>query len=267
MASKFVIVIQLALVAALAAFATACAPSASQLQKTMEDHPEILFNAIEKNPDKFMDVVQKAAEKARGSQAERAQKEEEQRLTDEMKNPLKPVIDENSISTGPKDAPIQIVEYSDFQCPFCQRGYMTMEELLKKYDGKVHFVYKNLPLPMHPMALPAAKRFQAIALQSPEKAFKYYPAVFANQQKLNSEGEKFLDTAAKKAGADLAKMKKDMDSEKVSERLKADQEEAQKFGISGTPGFIVNGVSVRGAYPISTFDDIISKTAPSVKGG
>ncbi|MGZ6265262.1 MAG: DsbA family protein, partial [Bdellovibrionota bacterium] len=125
--------------------------------------------------------------------------------------------------------------------------------------GKVEFMFKNLPLPMHPMSMPAAKRFEAIALQSPEKAYKYHNEVFANQRELNAKGEKFLDEVAKKVGANVAQMKKDMDGEKVKARIQADMQEAEKFGISGTPGFIVQGVSIRGAYPFETFKGIIDK--------
>jgi protein-disulfide isomerase len=242
-----------------------CTPSPSVMQKMMEDHPEVLFGTIEKNPDKFMEVVQKAAGQAQQKNAENQAKEEKDRVAKELEHPLVAEMPEDRAQRGEKNAPITIVEYSDFQCPFCQRGYQTTEEVLKKYEGKVHFMYKHLPLPMHPFAMPAAKRYEAIALQSSDKALKYYHEVFKNQGELSSKGEKFLDSAAKKAGADMAKMKADLDSKKVMDRINADMEEAKKFGFSGTPGFIVSGVSIRGAYPASTFSEIIDKKLASAK--
>jgi protein-disulfide isomerase len=160
---------------------------------------------------------------------------------------------------GPKDAPITIVEYSDFECPYCSRGYRTIQEVKEKYKGKIRFVFKHLPLDFHPMAMPAAQYFEAIALQSPEKAYKFHDYVFENQDKLKTGKEKFLDEAARKAGADLAKVKTDMKSDTVMKRIEADMEEAKQFGISGTPGFIINGVSLRGAYPADKFAEIIDR--------
>jgi protein-disulfide isomerase len=238
---------------------SSCAPSASQMTALLENNPEILTKAIEKNPDKFMEAVNKAAQAAQGKAQENAQKEEQAKIEEEFKNPLKADIQESTPAIGVKTAPITIVEYTDFQCPFCSRGYQTMEAVRKAYGDKVRLVIKNLPLPMHPLAMPAAKRFEALMIQSPAKAFAYYHDVFTNQEKMGSGGEKFLDAAVKKAGGDLAKVKKDMDSDKVSEKIKADMAEAEKFGFSGTPGFIVEGVSVRGAYPFETFKNIIDR--------
>jgi len=151
------------------------------------------------------------------------------------------------------------VEYSDFQCPYCQRGFGTVEEVRRKYGNKIRFVLKHLPLDFHGMAMPAAKRFEAIARQSDEKAYAFHDEVFANQERLVAEGEKFLDATAEKVGANVAKMKKDMESQDVRKTIQADMDEARKFGFSGTPGFIVGGVSLRGAYPAVRFEEIIDR--------
>jgi len=245
---------------------TACAPTEKQVQEVIEKNPKIVFSAIENHPDEFMEVVQKAAQSAQRKSAENQEKKEAERQAEEAKNPLKPEITAESASEGPTDAPITIVEYSDFQCPYCGRGYTTVREVLKNYEGKVRFVYKNLPLPMHPLALPAAKRFEAILMQDPKKAFLYHNEIFENQDKLNAQGEKFLDAVAKKVGADMKRLKADMDGDKVKARLDADKAEAEKFNFSGTPGFIVNGISIRGAYPFETFKTLIDKQLASAGG-
>jgi protein-disulfide isomerase len=241
------------------ALALASCASESQIKSAIEKNPDILFNAIEKNPEKFMDTVQKAAQQAQRRGQEDQEKEEKMRVENEMKNPLTPELPADRAYKGPANAPITVVEYSDFQCPFCERGFRVVQQILEAYPGKVRFLFKNLPLPMHPLAMPAHQRFEAIALQDPVKAYKFHDEVFANQAKLNSGGEKWLDATAKKVGADVARMKKDMVGDKVKARIEADMAEAEKFGISGTPGFVVAGVSVRGAYPFATFKEIIDK--------
>lgn len=237
-----------------------CAPSAPQLKKVMEDNPDILYSVIQKDPKKFLDVVNEAAQKAR-VQAEQQMAEEETKMREEeFSNPKTPEVTEGRAFAGAKDAPVTIVEYSDFQCPFCRRGNNTMKELLSKYDGKVKVVFKNFPIErIHPMALPASKYYEAIALQDIEKANKFKDEVFNNQEELNGDGEKFLDAAAKKVGANLAKVKKDIDSEEVNKRIAADRAEAEKFGFSGTPGYLINGVSLKGAYPVEEFASIIDR--------
>lgn len=244
---------------AVAVIFAACAPSPKQLQKTLEEHPEILVGAFEKNPAQLMEAIQKAAEASRGAQQANAEKAEKERTEKEFANPLVAENLDGRVAKGPANAPVTIVEYTDFQCPFCARGYQTMEQVVKAYGDQVRIIVKHLPLPNHPMAVPAAKRYEAIAKQDHKKALAFYSEVFSKQDKLNQDQEKFLDAAAKKVGADVAKMKKDMESPEVGAIIQADMAEAQKFGINGTPGFIVGGVSVKGAYPFETFKGIIDR--------
>lgn len=235
-----------------------CAPSAPQIKKVMEDNPDILYSVIQKDPAKFLQVVNDAAQKARAGEEQRFAEEEAKAREEEMKNPKKPEIADNRAFQGTKDAAITIVEYSDFQCPFCKRGNQTMAALLKQYDGKVKVVFKNFPIErIHPMALPASKMYEAIALQDIGKAAKFKHAVFENQEALNQGGEKFIEKAAKDVGANVAKAKKDMDGEEVKKRIDADRAEAEKFGFSGTPGYLINGISLKGAYPVDEFKKIM----------
>ncbi len=247
------------MLAGLAFVLTACAPSAKQLKEAIEKDPSIVFVAIEKDPEKFIEVVNKAARDAQAKGAEKAQQDESKKRDEEFANPLKAKIDENRAILGPKDAKITIVEYSDFECPYCTRGYQTIKEVLKAYPNDVRIVFKHLPLDFHPKALPAAKYFEAVARQGADKAYKYHDAIFEGQSELRTKGEAFMKEAAKKAGADMKKLEKDLADPKLMDRINEDMEEAKQFNFSGTPGFLINGVSLRGAYPFSEFKTIIDR--------
>jgi len=247
------------MLAGLALALSACAPSAKQIKEAVEKDPSIVFVAIEKDPEKFIEVVNKAARDAQQKGAEKAAGEETKKRDEEFANPLKPEIDPARAMEGPADAKITIVEYSDFECPYCSRGYQTVKEVQKAYPGQIRFVFKHLPLEFHPKAMPAAKYFEAVARQGAEKAYKFHDAIFENQSDLRSKGEGFLKEAAKKAGADMAKLTKDLNDPKLMDRINADMEEAKKFNFSGTPGFLINGVSLRGAYPFPEFKSIIDR--------
>lgn len=230
-----------------------------QIEKAIEENPDIVFNAIKKNPKRFVEVVNEAVRTAQEGSREDEAKEEAKRLEEEFKNPKQAAVEDGRVIFGPKDAPITIIEYSDFQCPYCARGYQTVKEVQKMYGDKVRIVFKHLPLDFHPLAMPASKYFEAIAMQDHKKAEKFHDEIFNDQKGLNQDGEKFLDRAAKKVGADLAKVKKDINSEGVTKRIAADMEEAKKFEFSGTPGFLINGVSLKGAYPPPEFKKIIDR--------
>lgn len=187
------------------------------------------------------------------------QKAEADQREAEYKNPKKPKLSKDRAVLGSLSAPIVIVAYSDFQCPYCSRGANTVEEVRKKYGNKVAFMFKHLPLPFHSMAQPAAEYFEAIAIQDPKKAYRFHDEVFKSQSQLQSGGEGLLSEIAKKVGADLARLKKDIKSPQVQKRIEEDKQEAQSFQISGTPGFVVAGISLKGAYPIEAFEEIIER--------
>lgn len=241
------------------ALATGCSPSASQLKETLESNPDILTNAIEKNQTVIMDALQKAAQEVQRASRDRMVKEQQSLREEEFKNPKKPALSGDRASRGPEDAAIVLVEYADFQCQFCKRGFDTVREVEKKYGKDVRFYYKHLPLDFHPLAMPAAKRFEAIALQSTEQAMMFHDEVFANQHRLGQEKEKFLDDVAGKVGADVARMKKDMEGPEVQQRIAADMEEARRFGFEGTPSFLVAGISLKGAVPLQEFETVIER--------
>lgn len=237
----------------------ACTPSAKQLKEAIEKDPSIVFVAIEKDPEQFIEVVNKAAREAQQKGAEKAQQDEQAARDNEFKNPLQPKIQEGRAFSGSKEAPVTIIEYSSFECPYCARGAQTMKEVASSYPTQVKFIYKHLPLDFQPKSLPAAKYFEAIALQSAEMAFKFKGLVFEDQATLKSKGEDFLKEVAKKVGANMTKLAKDINDPKIMELINADIEEARSFGITGTPGFIINGVSLKGAYPFAEFKSIIDR--------
>lgn len=238
-----------------------CAPNAKQLKEAIEKDPSIVFAAIEKAPDKFIEVVMKAQQEAQKVAGDRAQEEEKKQREEEFKNPLKPQVDEARVIFGNKSAPITIVEFSDFQCPYCSRGFQTIQEVRKAYGDKVRVVFKHLPLDFHPLAMPAARYFEALALQDHAKAEKFHDTVFENQAMLKDKdkGEGYFKEVAKKVGADMKKLEASLKDESITKRIAADMEEAKKFSMSGTPGFVINGVSLKGAYPVASFKEIIDR--------
>lgn len=246
----------------------AACTSKSQIEQAIKNNPEILFNAIKENPKKFLDTVNEAVRVAQEGARDEERKNEETRMEEEFKNPKKPIIDDKHAMFGNKDAPVTIVVYSDFQCPYCSRGYQTIKQVEKEYGDKVRVIYKELPLDIHPMAMPAAKYFEAVLLQDVKKAEKFHDAVYENQKALGEGREKFLKDTAKKVGANMTKLEKDVNSDAVAAKIKGDMEEAQKFEFSGTPGYLVNGISIRGAYPFPEFKKIIDRVlASNAKAG
>ena len=230
----------------------------ARLEQTLVNNPQILTNIIEKNPDKFVIAFQNAVKQGQQKIVEQRKLNEEIELKKAIDKPLKPNIRKDELIRGTKGAPITIVEYSDFECPYCSKGFETVKGLLKKYDGKIQFVYKHLPLSFHKNALIASQYYEAIRLQSEDMAIRFHDSLFTNQNKLKS-GEKFLKSLSKKLGANIPRLDRDLNSETVKLRIAEDLAEASRFGMEGTPGFLLNGVPIRGAYPVEYFDAVISR--------
>lgn len=229
-----------------------------QMSKVLKEDPKILTEAIEKHPAEFITALQNAAKNAQEAMGKQREEEEKKKLEESFDKPLQAEIRKDETIRGAKDGPITLIEYSDFECPFCSRGYETVMQLMDKYPGKIRFIYKHLPLSFHEQAMPAAQYYEAVRLQDEKKAFAFHDEIFKNQAKLKN-GKAFLDATAKKVGADMARLKKDVDSEAVKNRIEADIKEAGSFGMQGTPGFLLNGVPVRGAYPAEYFVSLIDE--------
>ncbi len=231
--------------------------SREDLKKALDANPDLVLGALKKaDRMRFFEIIVESQQEYQKNKAKEEAKREEQEREKAFKNPLKPELGESARARGNANAPITIVEYSDFQCPYCSQGYKNLEQLRKKHGDQLRVVFKNFPLSFHPLALPAAQWFEALALQSPEKAWAFHDTLFENQSKL---GEDYYKLLTKDLGLDVAKAAKDAASEAVKNKIEADIQEAKKFGIEGTPAYLINGVPLRGAYPVEAFEQIISK--------
>lgn len=163
---------------------------------------------------------------------------------------------------GSPTAPIVLIEYSDFQCPFCSMIYPTLKKLVTESNGQIAWIYREFPLTsIHPNANPAANAAECIAEQLGNDGFwKFADAVFADQSKLSSS---FYTSEAKALGADPTKFAACMSASKYQGRIDADSSEAQAAGGNGTPFTVVfntkngKGEPVSGALPYAQFVSVI----------
>lgn len=177
--------------------------------------------------------------------------------------PRLPVNIERTPLRGPADAPVTIVEFSDFQCPFCKRMQSTIEELRQKYPDTVNWRFKDLPLvSIHSGALYAAEASRCAGEQG--KFWEYRDSLF-KEARVTDEIHPGL---AEKLELDKVAFESCLTSRKYKEAVEADSEEAQSLGISGTPAFVVNGILLSGARPIEEFTRVIdSELKLAGKGG
>jgi protein-disulfide isomerase len=165
---------------------------------------------------------------------------------------------------GNPDADVTIIEFSDFQCPYCARAANTVEEVLEKHGDDVRFAYLQFPLGNHPWARPASIAALCAAQQDDEAFWTLHDSYFANQRTL-TPGNVLAQSRGFLAGADLdidqwATCAEDSDSAAHQEAVTTLEEHvalAQELGVTGTPGFFVNGRFVNGAQPVETFDALI----------
>jgi protein-disulfide isomerase len=172
----------------------------------------------------------------------------------------------SSPTKGPKDAPLTVIVFSDFQCPFCQRVEPTLAQMEKEYGGKVRMVWKNYPLPFHQNAMPAAEA--AMAADAQGKFWPMHDKLFANNTALDRPS---LEKYAQELGLNMSKFKADLDSGKYKSTIEAEAKEGSTLGVSGTPAVFINGRKISGAYPFDTFkkiadEELAKKTGQKKRG-
>lgn len=154
---------------------------------------------------------------------------------------------------GPKDAKITIVEFSDFQCPFCQRFHTTMQQVMSEYKDSVRWVYKHFPLDsIHPHARKAAEASECAAEQG--KFWEYADKLFENQAVLSDD---LYSKLASDLGLNRSKFSDCMAAGKMASIVEADYQQGIAAGVNGTPGNFINGQSVPGAVPFAQVKSII----------
>jgi len=167
--------------------------------------------------------------------------------------PLREAVAATGPVRGPVEAPVTIIEFSDFQCPFCGQFAPTLHEILAKYPKQVRLVYRHLPVTkLHPNAEKAAEA--AVCAQDQGKFWEMYDTLFAEQ---NALGVDALKEKAKRLGLDTAIFDECLDSGKSEQAIQADARAAEALGITGTPASFINGRLVNGTASVDQLSRII----------
>ncbi len=194
-----------------------------------------------------------------GVQARRAEYlneiRKEARVEIHLDPPRIPVDVATGTAKGPEGAPITLVEFSDYQCPFCARSQGTVDQVLSKYSEKIRHVFMDFPLvQIHPQAQPASVASRCAGAQG--KFWEFHKVLFERQKELSADNYKKW---AGELGLDGEKFAACLDSKQFDAAIQQSVEAGKSAGITGTPGFLVNGVAIKGAQPVEVFISLIDE--------
>lgn len=162
-------------------------------------------------------------------------------------SPQIPVTEQDHIR-GNKSAAVTLIEFSDFQCPFCSRFHPSAAQALAEYGDQIRWVYRHFPLDqIHPNARPAAEASECLAEQKGNDGFwAFADGLFANQARL---GLALYQELAQQQGVDMAQFNDCVAQRKYQDKVESDYQLGVKLGVNGTPGSFLNGTPIRGAIP------------------
>lgn len=218
------------------------------LRQVLAENPDIVLDVLKNNSEAVLEIAQQG-NILRKRKAMLAQWKQD------AKSP-KTIDLEGRAFRGSMNAPVTIVSYSDFTCPYCRQAEYVIAELLKKYNGKVRVTFKALPKD-DAYSLAAAQYATAAFALDAEKGWEFFDALFDGIALFERDAETFLKDTSSRLGYDLKKLKSEAGSPAVQTRLEEDRAEADRFGISGTPYFMVNDLLVRGAVSKDLFEEAI----------
>lgn len=210
---------------------------------------EQVLQIIRKHPEIIIESVQ-AYQKQRQEQQQQAQ----QAFVQSMKTNPRTIVGQ-SPTTGAKAGKVVLVEFSDFQCPYCAAAHDTLKQFMVKHQDEVMLVYKHFPLmTIHDQAMPAAKAAWSAGQQG--KFWEYHDALFTNQKRL---GEPLYQETAKALGLDLKRFDRDRASKAAEAAINQDILLAEKLGVEGTPFFVMNGAVLSGSVNSSELEAALAK--------
>ncbi|HEX9592108.1 MAG TPA: thioredoxin domain-containing protein [bacterium] len=164
-----------------------------------------------------------------------------------------PVSPGDAPSKGPADAPVVVIEYSDFQCPYCQSTSEIMRQLVEKFPNKIRFVFKNHPLPnLHKDAQLAAEA--ALAAKAQGKFWEMHDLLFAFRDAL---GRTDLEGYARSIGLDMARFNRDLDNRVYAVQVAKEAQEVIDIGATGVPAVFVNGLFIKGSKPLEVYEEAV----------
>ena len=227
------------------------------VRQVIRENPNLILDILKENSETVLEIAQRG-DMLRKRRALLAQWEQD------AKTP-KNINLKGRVFRGNVSAPVTIVTFSDFTCPFCLRAEQVIDHLLKKYDGKVRVTFKALPKENDSFSLAAAQYATAALMLDPVKGWKFFDTLFNNMPLFERDTENFIRDTAARLGFDLRRLKAEAGSPAVQQRLADDRREADTLGITGTPFFVVNDLMVRGAVARDLFEQAVEK-ALELKG-
>jgi protein-disulfide isomerase len=230
------------------------APTDAEIQKVYDDNKEDLQGqTLDQVKPQILEYLK--AEKAQGRRLAFIQElKTKYKTVDKLRAPTVDVATAGRPERGGAKAPITIVEFSDYQCPFCKRGEDSAQKVFDTYGDKVRIVFRNYPLPFHERARPAAEA--SLCANAQGKFWEYNKKLFANQNALADDN---LKQYAKDLGLDTAKFDECYAKKPYSADIDKDLADGVAAGVNGTPAFFINGRSLSGAQPFEKFKEIIDE--------
>jgi protein-disulfide isomerase len=154
---------------------------------------------------------------------------------------------------GPADAPVTVVEYGDYECPYCRGAFRDVQEMLGEYRGQIRFVFRNFPIPqLHPHAAQAAQAAEAAAVQG--KFWPMYELLLQPDARLDTDS---LLSFAEGLGLDVPRFAEDLAEQRYAARIESDVQEGLRNGVNATPKFYVNGQRVDGKVPLEHLEELV----------
>ena len=228
--------------------------AASAETNGMTDHEltEFIKKVIRENPQLIYDTVNNYVLKMRKEQAEKKLSDKELNLI--LSQRVKDTIHPHNPVMGQESASVTIIEYSDFQCPYCAKGDKMVQGFINKYPGKIRFIFKNYPIQEHEQANKAA--LAAMAAHKQGRFWEYHDLLFQASPAID---EKTILLCAEIMKLNMEQFNNDRKSDEIKGWIEQDKADAKKLNFLKTPGFVINNVPISGVLNEKSFEYLIKQ--------
>jgi protein-disulfide isomerase len=238
------------------------APTDAEVQKLFDDNKaQLQGQTLDQLKPRIVEYLKQQKQSER-REAYLTELKGKHKTTVALKPPVVKVDTAGRPAKGGASAPVTIVEFSDYECPFCKRAEDVVDQVVKTYGDRVKVVFRDYPLPMHRNARLAHEAANCAAAQGTDKFWKYHATLFGNQQALTEDK---LKAYAGQVGLDQAKFDDCLAKKPHKAAIDKDIADGQKVGVTGTPAFFINGRMLSGAQPFEKFKEVIDEELASAK--